>query len=211
MSPCKSPIMRVRCNPFAANRSMKPIWVRRQRCAIAALDPLRLDARCARLLWRLAARRRRRLDRGPGDLAVGRERDRHRQSAIGEQNKAAGEKYLADNKKNKDVTELASGLQYKVLTKGAGAQPKATDTVTVHYRGTLIDGTEFDSSYSRGEPVAISLQEVIPGWQEAVPLMPVGSKWQIFVPAKLGYGEGAAGPIGPHSTLIFDIELLSIN
>ena len=109
------------------------------------------------------------------------------------------------------MVELASGLQYKVLTKGTGAQPKATDKVTVHYRGSLIDGTEFDSSYGRGEPVAIALNEVIPGWQEAVPLMPVGSKWQIVIPASLGYGEGAAGPIGPNSTLVFDIELLSIN
>ena len=134
-----------------------------------------------------------------------------RQAAAGQENKAAGEKFLAENKKNKDVVELASGLQYKVLTKGTGAQPKATDKVTVHYRGSLIDGTEFDSSYGRGEPVAIALNEVIPGWQEAVPLMPVGSKWQIVIPASLGYGEGAAGPIGPNSTLVFDIELLSIN
>lgn len=133
------------------------------------------------------------------------------QVAAGEKNKVAGEKFLTDNKKNKDIVELASGLQYKILTKGTGPQPKATDSVKVHYRGTLIDGTEFDSSYSRNTPVDISLQEVIPGWQEAVPLMPVGSKWQIFIPAKLGYGEGAAGKIGPHSTLIFDIELLAIN
>jgi FKBP-type peptidyl-prolyl cis-trans isomerase FklB len=137
--------------------------------------------------------------------------EQQRQAAAGQQNKEAGEKFLAENKKNKDVVELASGLQYKVLTKGTGAQPKATDKVTVHYRGSLIDGTEFDSSYSRGEPVAIALNEVIPGWQEAVPLMPVGSKWQVFIPSALGYGEGAAGPIGPNSTLVFDIELLSIN
>ena len=137
--------------------------------------------------------------------------EQQRQQAAGQQNLAAGEKFLADNKANKDVIELTSGLQYKVLTKGTGAQPKATDTVTVHYRGTLIDGTEFDSSYGRGEPVAIALNEVIPGWTEIVPLMPVGSKWQVYIPSKLGYGEGAAGPIGPNSTLIFDIELLSIN
>lgn len=137
--------------------------------------------------------------------------EQQRQAAAGQENKAAGEKFLAENKKNKDIVELASGLQYKVLTKGTGAQPKATDKVTVHYRGSLIDGTEFDSSYGRGEPVAIALNEVIPGWQEAVPLMPVGSKWQIFIPSSLGYGEGAAGPIGPNSTLVFDIELLSIN
>ena len=137
--------------------------------------------------------------------------EQQRQQAAGQQNLAAGEKFLADNKANKDVIELTSGLQYKVLTKGTGAQPKATDTVTVHYRGTLIDGTEFDSSYGRGEPVAIALNEVIPGWTEIVPLLPVGSKCQVYIPSKLGYGEGAAGPIGPNSTLIFDIELLSIN
>jgi len=137
--------------------------------------------------------------------------EQQRQQAAGQQNLAAGEKFLTDNKANKDVIELASGLQYKVLTKGTGAQPKATDKVTVHYRGTLIDGTEFDSSYGRNEPVAIALNEVIPGWTEVVPLMPVGSKWQVYIPSKLGYGEGAAGPIGPNSTLIFDIELLSIN
>ncbi len=136
--------------------------------------------------------------------------EQKRQLALGEENKAAGEKFLADNKLNKDITELASGLQYKVLTKGTGAQPKASDTVVVHYRGTLIDGTEFDSSYSRGEPVTIALDQVIPGWTEIVPLMPVDSKWQVFIPSKLGYGEGAAGLIGPNSTLIFDIELVSI-
>ena len=136
--------------------------------------------------------------------------EQQRQMKVSEENKAAGEKYLADNKLNKDIIELASGLQYKVLTKGTGAQPKATDTVVVHYRGTLIDGTEFDSSYSRGEPVTISLGQVIPGWTEIVPLMPIGSKWQVFIPSTLGYGEGAAGQIGPNSTLIFDIELISI-
>lgn len=134
-----------------------------------------------------------------------------RMDKLGLENKQAGEKFLADNKAKKGVTELASGLQYIVLTEGDGSQPKATDTVVVHYRGTLIDGTEFDSSYARGEPIPVPLDGVIEGWQEALPLMKTGSKWQIFIPSSLGYGENAAGPnIGPNSTLIFDIELISI-
>ena len=140
------------------------------------------------------------------------EEEQKRQQAQGIRNKIEGENFLAENKKKNDITELASGLQYKVLIDGTGDQPKATDTVVVHYRGTLIDGTEFDSSYARGQPVPISLDSVIKGWQEVVPLMKVGSKWQIFVPSSLGYGEAAAGPaIGPNATLIFDIELMAIN
>ncbi len=126
------------------------------------------------------------------------------------ENLAAGEAFLAANKKNAHVTETASGLQYKILTKGTGAQPKVSDSVVVHYRGTFIDGKEFDSSYSRGEPITISLSQVIPAWQEVLPMMPVGSKWQVYIPSKLGYGENASGPIEPNSTLIFDVELLSI-
>jgi FKBP-type peptidyl-prolyl cis-trans isomerase FklB len=138
--------------------------------------------------------------------------EQKRQEAQGVRNKIEGENFLTENKKKGDVTELASGLQYKVLIDGNGAQPKGSDTVVVHYRGTLINGTEFDSSYGRGQPVAIALNNVIQGWQEAVPLMKVGSKWQIYVPSGLAYGEQAAGPvIGPNATLIFDIELLSIN
>ncbi len=136
--------------------------------------------------------------------------EQQRQLEVAQQNLAAGETFLAENKKNAGVTETASGLQYKVLTKGTGAQPKATNSVVVHYRGTFIDGTEFDSSYSRGEPITITLDQVIPAWQEIVPMMPVGSKWQVFIPSKLGYGENASGPIAPNSTLIFDVELLSI-
>ncbi len=134
-----------------------------------------------------------------------------KQQQLGEQNRLAEEIFLAENKNKRGVTELVSGLQYKVLTEGQGQQPRPTDTVVVHYHGTLLDGTEFDSSYSHGQPVTISLQNVIRGWQEALPLMKVGSKWQIVVPAELAYGEQTAGPhIGPNSTLIFDIELLSI-
>jgi FKBP-type peptidyl-prolyl cis-trans isomerase FklB len=138
--------------------------------------------------------------------------EQKRQQARGVRNKLEGENFLAENKGSEGVTELESGLQYKVMIDGTGDQPNAGDTVVVHYRGTLLDGTEFDSSYARGQPVAIALNNVIRGWQEAVPLMKVGSKWQLFVPAALGYGDQAAGPqIGPNSTLIFDIELLGIN
>ena len=120
-----------------------------------------------------------------------------------------GEKFLAENKKKEGVKTTASGLQYKVIKEGTGTQPKATDTVTVNYRGTLIDGTEFDSSYKRGQPATFPLNAVIKGWTEGLQLMKVGSKYQIFVPASLGYGErGAGGDIGPNSTLIFEVELL---
>jgi FKBP-type peptidyl-prolyl cis-trans isomerase FklB len=102
-------------------------------------------------------------------------------------------------------------LQYKAVKAGSGKKPKATDTVTVHYRGTLIDGTEFDSSYRRGQPVSFPVNGVIPGWTEALQLMEEGTKWQIFIPSNLAYGERAAGPqIGPNATLIFEIELISI-
>jgi FKBP-type peptidyl-prolyl cis-trans isomerase FklB len=127
-------------------------------------------------------------------------------------NKKAGEAFLAENKKKEDVVVTASGLQYKILTKGSGEKPAAGSNVTVHYKGTLIDGTVFDSSYSRGEAAELSLGQVIKGWQEVVPMMTTGSKWQVYVPADLAYGDRAASEvIGPASTLIFDIELISIN
>jgi len=125
-------------------------------------------------------------------------------------NLAAGTTYLAENAKQEGVKTLASGLQYKVLAEGSGANPKATDTVTVNYRGTLIDGTEFDSSYKRGQPATFRLDRVIPGWTEALQLMKEGAKWQLFIPADLAYGERSTGPIEPNSTLIFEVELLAI-
>ncbi|MBI3753937.1 MAG: FKBP-type peptidyl-prolyl cis-trans isomerase [Deltaproteobacteria bacterium] len=129
-----------------------------------------------------------------------------------EKNKKEGETFLAENKKKEGVKTTASGLQYKVVKSGSGPKPKATDTVTVNYRGTLIDGTEFDSSYKRGEPASFPLNGIIPGWTEALQLMPVGSKWQLFIPSNLAYGERGAGrEIGPDKTLIFEVELLSIN
>lgn len=122
----------------------------------------------------------------------------------------AGQDYLAKNAKNKDVVTTESGLQYKVLTKGTGDIPAATDRVKVNYRGTLIDGTEFDSSYKRGEPATFGCNQVIKGWTEALTMMPVGSKWEIYIPQELGYGEREAGKIPPYSTLIFEVELLDI-
>ena len=130
---------------------------------------------------------------------------------IGEKNKKEGEAFLAENKKKEGVKTLASGLQYKVIKPGTGKKPKSTDTVTTHYRGTLIDGTEFDSSYSRGQPATFPVHGVIPGWTEALQLMEEGAKWQLFIPSKLAYGErGAGNAIGPNATLIFEVELISI-
>ncbi len=130
-----------------------------------------------------------------------------------EENKAAGEKFLAENGKKPNVKTTASGLQYEVLTEGKGqAHPAATDNVTVHYKGTLLDGSEFDSSYSRGEPAAFPLNAVIPGWTEGVQLMTEGAKYKFYIPANLAYGEnGAGGKIGPNEALIFEVELIKIN
>ena len=129
----------------------------------------------------------------------------------GEKNKKEGEEYLAKNKLRKEVTETESGLQYEVIKEGSGKKPSATDTVSVHYVGTLLDGTEFDSSVARGEPATFPLNRVIPGWTEALQLMTPGSKYKLHIPAKLAYGSQGAGPkIGPESTLIFDVELLEV-
>jgi FKBP-type peptidyl-prolyl cis-trans isomerase FklB len=130
---------------------------------------------------------------------------------LAEKNQKEGETFLAENKKKKGVITLPSGLQYQVIKEGTGKIPKASETVTTHYRGTLIDGTEFDSSYKRGEPASFPVNGVIKGWTEALQLMKVGSKWQLFIPASLAYGpQGAGQLIGPNATLIFEIELLSI-
>jgi FKBP-type peptidyl-prolyl cis-trans isomerase FklB len=132
-------------------------------------------------------------------------------SAVGGENKKKGEAFLAENKKKEGVKALPSGLQYQVIREGTGEMPKATDTVTTHYRGTLLDGTEFDSSYKRNEPASFPLNGVIKGWTEALQLMKTGSKWRLFVPAELAYGERGAGQdIPPNSTLIFEVELISI-
>ena len=130
----------------------------------------------------------------------------------GEKNKADGEAFLAANKAKEGVVTLPSGLQYKVLKAGDGRKPTEADTVECQYRGSLVDGTEFDSSYRRGQPVTLKVKGgVIPGWAEALLLMPVGSKWQLFLPPQLAYGARAAGAaIGPNATLVFEMELVSI-
>ncbi len=133
------------------------------------------------------------------------------EAKAGEKNRLEGEGFLAENKKKSDVKVTASGLQYKILTAGSGAKPKATSTVDVHYRGTLIDGTEFDSSYRRGQPASFPVNGVIGGWTEALQLMQEGAKWQLFIPPELAYGSrGTGSDIGPNSTLIFEVELLKV-
>lgn len=130
---------------------------------------------------------------------------------LSEKNKADGERFLAENAKKAGVKVLPSGLQYKVIAPGTGKSPTTADTVTTHYRGTLIDGTEFDSSYKRGEPATFPVSGVIPGWTEALQLMKEGAKWQLFVPPGLAYGERGAGQvIGPNATLVFEVELLTV-
>jgi FKBP-type peptidyl-prolyl cis-trans isomerase FklB len=129
-----------------------------------------------------------------------------------EKNKGVGEKFLAENKKKPGVITLPSGLQYQIIKEGTGAKPTASDMVQVHYHGTLIDGTVFDSSIDRNDPITHSASGFIPGWNEALSMMPVGSKWKLWIPANLAYGDqGAGAQIGPGSALIFDVELLKIN
>jgi len=131
--------------------------------------------------------------------------------AEAEANKKAGEQFLAENGKKEGVKTTASGLQYEVLTEGTGATPKETDKVTVNYRGTLIDGKEFDSSYKRGQPATFPVNGVIKGWTEALQLMKIGGKYRLFIPSELGYGvRGAGNVIGPNSALIFEVELLNV-
>ncbi|MEJ2233586.1 MAG: FKBP-type peptidyl-prolyl cis-trans isomerase [Syntrophobacterales bacterium] len=128
----------------------------------------------------------------------------------GQKNLAEAEKFLAENKTKEGVKTTESGLQYKIIKEGEGASPKAGDTVTVHYRGTFVDGSEFDSSYQRGQPATFPITGVIPGWTEALLLMKKGSKWELYIPPELAYGQrGAGNHIPPNSTLIFEVELIS--
>jgi FKBP-type peptidyl-prolyl cis-trans isomerase len=134
-----------------------------------------------------------------------------KQKTAAEKNKKDGEAFLSANKSKEGVVTLPSGLQYKILTPGTGPKPLATDTVSCNYKGTLIDGTEFDSSAKMGKPVSFTVGGVIKGWTEALQLMPVGSKWQLWIPPDLAYGDQPRGPvIGPNSTLVFEVELVSI-
>ncbi len=140
-----------------------------------------------------------------------RKKQQEKMQAEGAANKKEGDAFLAANKGKEKVVTTASGLQYKILKEGTGPKPTASDTVVCNYKGTLINGTEFDSSYKRGQPATFPVNGVIKGWTEALQLMPVGSKWQLFIPSDLAYGERGPGPeIGPNSTLIFEVELLSI-
>ena len=138
------------------------------------------------------------------------EREANRKE-LAEKNKTQGEKFLAENAKKDGVRATQSGLQYQVISEGSGNKPTLADRVTVNYKGTLLDGTEFDSSYKRGKPASFSLRGVIKGWTEGLQLMSVGSKYRFFIPPELAYGEvGAGKAIGPNQTLIFDVELISI-
>lgn len=132
--------------------------------------------------------------------------------AVGDKNAKEGEAFLTENKKKEGVKTTASGLQYQVMTEGKGKSPKETDMVTVQYKGTLLDGTEFDSSYMRGQPASFPVNGVIKGWTEALQLMKEGAKWKLFIPSNLAYGENGTqgGPIGPNATLIFEVELVSV-
>ena len=140
-----------------------------------------------------------------------RQKQQAKMQAEGAANKKEGDAFLSANKAKDGVVTLPSGLEYKILKEGSGPKPAASDSVVCNYRGTLINGTEFDSSYKRGQPATFPVTGVIKGWTEALQLMPVGSKWQLFIPADLAYGErGPAPEIGPNATLIFEVELLSI-
>ena len=140
-----------------------------------------------------------------------RDKELKKQDEAGKINKVEGEKFLAENKNKEGVVSVPGGLQYKIIKKGEGKKPGPESDVIVHYRGTLLSGKEFDSSYSRGEPITLNLKGVIKAWQIALPMMQTGAKWQLYVPSELAYGPQAAGPdIGPNSTLIFDIELIAI-
>ena len=170
---------------------------------------LNADAFAAGLKDGLAGKRQMTEAEGRDTMATFQKDLEAKQKAAAENNAKDGEKFLAENKKKEGVKTTPSGLQYKVIKEGTGPQPKATDIVTANYRGTLIDGTEFDSSYKRGEPATFPLNGVIKGWTEGVQLMKVGSKYQLFIPSNLAYGDRAVGPdITPNSTLIFEVELL---
>jgi FKBP-type peptidyl-prolyl cis-trans isomerase len=139
-----------------------------------------------------------------------RQKQEEKRLALAESNKKEGTAFLAANATKPGVVTLPSGLQYKILTPGTGPKPTATDSVVCNYKGTLLDNTEFDSSYKRGQPATFPVTGVIKGWTEALQLMPVGSKWQLFIPPDLAYGERAQGPIGSNATLVFEVELMSI-
>jgi FKBP-type peptidyl-prolyl cis-trans isomerase FklB len=174
-----------------------PSLMRGLKDALAGTTPLLTDAEFDTALKQLQAEAQKKQD---AEL-----------QKAGEANMKEGEEFLAANKTKDGVVTLPSGLQYKIVTAGTGAKPAAKDTVVCNYRGTFINGTEFDSSYKRGQPATFPVSGVIKGWTEALQLMPVGSKWQLFIPPDLAYGQrGAGGAIGPNATLVFEVELISI-
>jgi len=186
-------------------QSLKTLGADIDKTAFMAAVSDRLDGKDARLTAEVAAQVKQTYFKARAEKQMA------EQQAKGAANKAAGEKFLAENGKKDGVTTTASGLQYEVLKQGDGAKPTAADKVTVHYRGTLLDGTEFDSSYSRGEPITFPLNGVIKGWTEGVQLMQVGSKFKFYIPSDLAYGsQGAGARIEPDSTLVFEVELLGI-
>lgn len=144
-------------------------------------------------------------------IAARRAEAEQQRSSMASINAEEGDKFLLENRTKEGVQVTDSGLQYKVVVMGDGAKPAASDKVTVHYRGTLLNGEEFDSSYSRNQPTSFQLDQVIPGWTEGLQMMPVGSKFMFYIPPNLAYGPNGGGPIGPNSTLIFEVELLSID
>jgi FKBP-type peptidyl-prolyl cis-trans isomerase len=144
-------------------------------------------------------------------IAARRAEAEQQRSSMASINAEEGDKFMLENRNKEGVQVTDTGLQYKVVVMGDGATPTASDKVTVHYRGTLLNGEEFDSSYSRNQPTSFQLDQVIPGWTEGVQLMPVGSKFMFYIPPNLAYGPNGGGPIGPNSTLIFEVELLSID
>ncbi len=186
-------------------QSLKSLGADIDRAAFMAAIADRLEGRDARLSTEEAGKVKQAFFKARAEKQMA------EQKARGEANKAEGEKFLAENAKKPGVKVTGSGLQYEVLRQGDGPKPSATDRVTVHYRGTLLDGTEFDSSYSRKQPATFPLNGVIKGWTEGVQLMSVGSKYKFYIPSELAYGaRGAGSRIGPNSTLIFEVELLGI-
>jgi|SRR3984957_7577120 FKBP-type peptidyl-prolyl cis-trans isomerase FklB len=174
-----------------------PIFLRAMKDALSGVKPLLTEDEEKAQLEKLDANLR--------------SKQEAKMAMAGDVNKAKGDAFLAANKTKDGVITLPSGLQYKIISPGTGPKPSASDTVSANYRGTLIDGTEFDASAKHGGPQSFPVNQVIPGWTEALQLMPVGSKWQLYIPSDLAYGSrGAGGAIGPNSTLIFDIELVSI-
>lgn len=151
------------------------------------------------------------LDANQANMVIGQMAEKKREQASGEA-KLAGTKFLTENKNKPGVIETASGLQYEIIKQGTGPKPTATDTVMAHYKGMLLNGEEFDNSYSRGEPISIPVNQVIPGWTEALQMMPVGSKWKLYIPSSIGYGDFGAGggQIPGGATLVFEVELLEI-